>query len=311
MIIYGAGMAGLLAANMLRRFNPTVREAQASLPDNHGALLRFRSDAVERATGMPFKRVTVHKAVKIDGVLRTSADLRISNMYSQKVSEEVMTRSVMNLTPGERYIAPDDFIATMAAGATIEYDQALGSEDLYACLEGMYGPVISTVPMPVMMDIVGWEDKPEFHYLPIWSYKARILAPVTRVYQTVYYPEHELPYYRASITGDQLIIEYTMELKPEEGWADAMAHVLDDFGIRDAELVEGKVSYQKYGKLLPIDDRLRRVFIMMLTNEYGIYSVGRFATWKQILMDDVVKDVNVVERFIADRDQYTRYLHWT
>ena len=57
MIIYGAGMGGLLTANMLRRYNPTIKEAQPSLPNNHDALLRFRSDKVAIATGIPFKKV--------------------------------------------------------------------------------------------------------------------------------------------------------------------------------------------------------------------------------------------------------------
>ena len=67
MIIYGAGLAGLLAGNMMRSFNPVVKEAQSSLPNNHGALLRFRSDKVETATAVPFKKVRVKKAIKHDG----------------------------------------------------------------------------------------------------------------------------------------------------------------------------------------------------------------------------------------------------
>jgi 2-polyprenyl-6-methoxyphenol hydroxylase-like FAD-dependent oxidoreductase len=38
MKIYGAGMAGLLAAVALKRFNPVVHETQSSLPNNHNAL---------------------------------------------------------------------------------------------------------------------------------------------------------------------------------------------------------------------------------------------------------------------------------
>ena len=68
--IYGAGLAGLLAANMLRGMSPTVFEAQGSLPNNHGALLRFRSDKAGTACGIPFKKVHVTKAIKYDMLLR-------------------------------------------------------------------------------------------------------------------------------------------------------------------------------------------------------------------------------------------------
>lgn len=82
--IYGAGLAGLLAANMLRGMSPTVFEAQGSLPNNHGALLRFRSDKAGTACGIPFKKVHVTKAIKYDGKITTEPNLFLSNMYSQR-----------------------------------------------------------------------------------------------------------------------------------------------------------------------------------------------------------------------------------
>ena len=309
MIIYGAGMAGLLAANMLRRYKPEVREAADSLPDNHGALLRFRTGAVAQATGQQFRKVTVHKAIKHEGALHTKCDLKMSNMYSLKVTGEAMGRSIMNLEPGVRYIAPDDFIATMAQSADIKYGNPFQDPS-----EKLGGPVISTIPMPVMMGIVGWNEAPEFKHLPIWSYRAKIISPKCDVYQTIYYTDPYSFHYRASITGDQLIVEFLEELALYQA-REVANDVIQDFGFnndwRSPVVFEGEVlKYQHYGKLLPIDDKIRRAFIMALSTEYGIYSVGRFATWRQILMDDVVNDVNVVERFISDRDQYSRNLHW-
>jgi hypothetical protein len=64
MIIYGAGLAGLLAGNMLRGRLPVVKEGQSSLPNNHSALLRFRTDKVGTACAIKFKKVKVNKAIK-------------------------------------------------------------------------------------------------------------------------------------------------------------------------------------------------------------------------------------------------------
>jgi Flp pilus assembly protein CpaB len=114
MRIYGAGLAGLLAANMLRRYKPEVHEAQPSLPNNHEALLRFRSDAVARATGIPFRKVLVHKAILYRGQLITTPNLRLSNMYSQKVTGEVTNRSILSLDSAERFIAPPNLIELLA-----------------------------------------------------------------------------------------------------------------------------------------------------------------------------------------------------
>ena len=65
MIIFGAGLAGLLAGNILRKYHPKIYEAQNELPNNHSALLRFRTSDVGTACSIPFKRVKVSKAIKI------------------------------------------------------------------------------------------------------------------------------------------------------------------------------------------------------------------------------------------------------
>ena len=55
---------------------------------------------------------------------------------------------------------------------------------------------------------------------------------------------------------------------------------------------------------MPIDDKIRKDFIYTLTEKYNIFSVGRFATWRQLLLDDVVNDISVIERLIASNSNY-------
>ena len=55
---------------------------------------------------------------------------------------------------------------------------------------------------------------------------------------------------------------------------------------------------------MPIDDKIRKDFIYTLTEKYNIFSVGRFATWRQLLLDDVVNDISVIERLIANNSNY-------
>ncbi|WP_333981926.1 hypothetical protein, partial [Pseudomonas aeruginosa] len=65
-IIVGAGLAGLIAAH---RF-PQAQIIDAATPtskERHNALLRFRSPVIGQLTGIPFREVTVHKAIYIDG----------------------------------------------------------------------------------------------------------------------------------------------------------------------------------------------------------------------------------------------------
>ena len=304
--IYGAGMAGLLASEMLRRERPMIYEAQPALPDNHGALLRFRTDAVARETKQTFRRVRVLKAVKSDGRLRSSATLRDANQYSFKVTGAVAARSILDLAPCDRYVAPPNFLTMMARDAHLRMGAPLTIEDLAKFKGQREDAVISTIPMPALMKIVGWDGSTfAFSYRPVWSLTATIPVPRVDIFQTIYYPEPDMPCYRASFTGNRLIIEYMDD--PAE--YTAVLEVLADFGLTtEVEGMSITIKRQEYGKLLPMNETARQEFILAMTDEYNLYSVGRFATWRQILLDDVVNDVHVVEQLISQRSTYQQRL---
>jgi hypothetical protein len=315
MIIYGAGLAGLVTAHVLRRHKPVVYEAQGSLPNNHEALLRFRTEDVSRACGIPFREVEVIKAIRYKGRTISRPDIQINNLYSFKVTGEYHARSIGNTTDCKRFIAPPDFIAQLARGVQIEYKRPLTALEWPE--RHVDAPaVISTIPMPVMMNLAQWKDQPLFNFKTIWSAWCEITNPVMDLYQTIYYPDPDVPYYRASITGNRVIVEFAKPISTGTEANDRRAicadfeQVLHDFGIRyQPALKDITVKEQRYGKLLPIDDSVRRKFIVAMTDEYRIYSIGRFATWRQILMDDVVKDAERLDKWITDRDSvYKRRL---
>ena len=48
-----------------------------------------------------------------------------------------------------------------------------------------------------------------------------------------------------------------------------------------------------------MDEKIRKSFIVRATKDFGIYSLGRFATWRPgLLLDDCVKDIRVITRLI-------------
>jgi hypothetical protein len=305
--IYGAGMAGLIAAIMLRRLRPVLHEAQPSFPDNHGALLRFRTDAVARETGQTFRKVRVLKAVKSGGALRSVSTLRDANLYAMKVTGSVAPRSILDLVPVDRWIAPPDFLNVMyqSLDEDIEFSDPLDFAEIQNAKPS--DAIISTIPMPALMSIVEWPSAPEFRHVSVRSISATIQEPATDVYQTIYYPEPDVPQYRASITGNRLIIEVAGDV--ESNIHGGFIHdVLSDFGLDDCLCGAFTEKVQTFGKILPIPDEERHQFILSMTDRFRIYSVGRFATWRQILLDDVVDDVRWIESAIAERSAYARRL---
>ncbi len=303
--IYGAGMAGLLSAHILRRHNPVIHEVQSSLPNNHTALLRFRSNDVSEATGIPFKKVKVQKGIwdHRSNILLDRAPLDLSNMYSLKVIGTIHGRSILNLEPVERYIAPEDFISRLAEGLYIHFNSPLIHLD-------SGGPaIVSTIPMPTLMKLVGLDmTEHEFKAKRIWIYTVYINSPKIDVYQTVYFAHPTDWLYRVSITGNRVTFEYTEKPTETKTSYETVSNILEEvFGISASdgiEFIPGSLTTQRFGKILPIDDDARRAFILYATEHWGIFSIGRFATWRQILLDDIVKDCNWVDTMLKQRDRY-------
>lgn len=110
--VIGAGMAGLFAAAVLRDECDLVLERQSDIPNNHSALFRFKSSVVGDALNIPFKKVSVVKAVHSIG--NPVAD---AISYSLKTNGQARLRSIIT-AQGEvesRYIAPNDFIQQLRA----------------------------------------------------------------------------------------------------------------------------------------------------------------------------------------------------
>jgi hypothetical protein len=283
---------------MLRDEIGNVYEVQKSLPNNHSALLRFRSSVVGDAVGIPFRKVKVLKTV--DAWRNPVAD---ALMYSMKCTGKAELRSILSADGKmeDRYIAPEDFIPRLAkqVGDKILYDVAISRQLGFK-------KIISTIPMPVMMDLLDWKDKPEFAYTGGWTITCDLPDHVN-VCATVYLPSPDLSPYRASITDRKLIIEISDRMarleKEKEFCRLAINGSLKALGLcvmQEHVMEHYAIKRMKYAKIVPIDDAIRKRFIIWASEEWGVYSLGRFATWRPgLLLDDVVNDVRQIQKMAA------------
>jgi len=285
MIILGAGLAGLLAGTQFP--SATIFEASPPATQTHKALLRFRTDAVGTAVGIEFRKVRVHKGIWYDGRFSPAATIQLANWYARKVIGSLQERSIWDLETVDRYIAPEDFPAQLAArcGTRLQYSTPVTS------LVDWGTPVVSTIPMNVMARMSGASDAPEFRYASIAIQRWRV--PGADVFQTVYFPDPVTTLYRASLTGDMMIAEFAGTIDDAYPWEAA-------FGLtRAADMTPIETATQRYGKILPIEEAWRQRFIYELTTQHQVYSLGRFATWRNILMDDVLHDLGVIKRLLT------------
>lgn len=303
-LIVGAGMAGLIAGSMLRGQHAGIIEAKSSLPHNHAALLRFRSSVVGDATGIPFRPVQVMKAV-----YSPTNPVRDAIQYSRKVTGSPAIRSIVSANGAieTRWVAPADFIERLAAqnAGTIGYDQPFQNTG--------GRPVISTVPMPTLMEILAYPGREEidFRSREGWVLSADLLD--IDICATLYYPNPALAPYRASITGNRLIIEgikvdMAFGTKNSQSAIGLIDAILEDFGLGAFDVSNVSMKDQPYAKILSIPEDVRKRFIMWASDRYDIYSLGRFATWRPgLMLDDIVNDVRVIHRMIETGDKSAPY----
>lgn len=293
MNIIGAGLSGLLCGAM----NATARifESNPSSLVSHRAILRFREDKIARTLGLSFRKVTVRKAIWLDGRELNVATPRLANLYSQKVRGVIAENSLWSLGPLERYIAPDDLHAVLAdiCGGRVEWDCEVTADRIRHL--GDKVPIISTIPIPILLALLGIirEDGsiPDFKYSPILV--SRFTIPDCDVFQTLYFPDPTTPVYRATLTGSLLTIEST-----HPGRA-GYNMVIEAFGLGNAGVQEKLIAHkQSFGKINPVSDAPRKALLHHLTINHGIYSLGRFATWRNILLDDVYEDVFAIRKMI-------------
>lgn len=286
--ILGAGLAGLLAASHFhdaKIYEIRKREDMRI----HKALLRFRSHAIGEHLGIPFKCVKVKKGIYFEGSF-TGPNPMVCNMYSQKVAGAIVDRSIWNLKEEERWIAPNNIhkILLNRFDSRITYESAANYE----------GTIISTAPLnntirDLKIDLSGKN----------FNFVARPITVFTQtikncdVYQTVYFPDKNYELYRASITGDQLIVECIGDQPDEKAAMNIASHC---FGLQRSDLFEdGPVkTIQHYGKIKPINDSIRKNILFELTHKHNIYSLGRFAIWKNVVLDEVWQDISVIKKMI-------------
>lgn len=285
MQILGAGLAGLLAGCHFP--NATLYEAGTPEKIAHKAVLRFRTPAVGDSVGIDFRKVRVRKGIWYQNAFHEPT-IRLANFYAEKVIGAIVDRSIWHIEPVDRYIAPENFQEQLIdrVGNRIHWNTPVDKETLLS----FQGATVTTMPLSILAQWLTFPQKPEFSYAPIHVQRFRL--PKADVFQTIYFPDPLTTLYRVSITGDLVIAEYVRAI-------DRTYDFWPAFGIDAGQAEPIEVSSQRFGKILPIDDTWRKAFIFFLSHEHGIYSIGRYSTWRNILLDDLIPDLTIIKRLIG------------
>jgi hypothetical protein len=290
-IILGAGLSGLICGALNARSQIIERNKSSFV--SHRAVLRFRDEKIAKALGLTFRKVQVYKSIWEDGH-EVQPTPRIANLYSRKTRGIITNNSIWNIVPSERYIAPDDLHAVLAdiCGRRVQWEHEINTNELNHFRETKR-QIVSTLPLPILLQILQIKTAFEFRYAPVIVTRYRVSS--CDVYQTVYFPSLEQTLYRATLTGSLLTIESLGDRYTEE-----LQQATTALGIAGMQLAPvGAAHKQTFGKIAPLPEEERRALLHQLTQNYGVYTLGRFATWRNILLDDVYDDIGSIRKMMT------------
>lgn len=320
MIILGAGIAGAMASGYFRTHKPVVYEKEPSKEkrdSNHQAVFRLRSPEIGFLLGCPLDKVRVERSIFSEGQHHSKTNLRLSNSYSVKVSGCLLDRSILSVgDPSERFLLRSgihlDRVIYDAKAEHIEDRKIRFMLGDGRVAEEEYDVCISTIPMPFLLDIgcfseelKSLKDTFSVRTSPVYILRGQVLIP-SKVVQTVYYPDLDTPVYRATIEMQTIIIE-SFGKWPSE---DDISMVLRSFGLSKGvgnEVSSLKSYMQNYGKISPIDEDVRKAIIYEATEKHRIFSLGRYAIWKNLTSDEVLPDLRKIEQMMRLSISSVRY----
>ena len=302
-IILGAGISGALAAKF---FNTEEIYDKANAPvNNHHAVMRIKDPRVGMLLGSNMESVSVKKGVYFKGVMWDKTNITINNMYSLKVSGQLSYKSILDLSDCSRFLLSDwdikninygyDFVSINKNSLVFAYNNEYIQKEFDFC--------ISTIPIQHMIKISGiFDELPEFKYNPIFVTRFNLNIDST-VHQTIYFPDNCFNSYRVTIEGKQIIFE-AINSFPDET---EIEKIICLFGISTLNIENKQEFVQKIGKIVPYDDKYRKFILNELTEKFNLFSLGRFAIWKQIRSDDVIKDLEVIQKMIFTEEKRRGY----
>jgi len=309
-IIIGAGLSGCLASNTLDKNKWDVEVYDSSDGSggplaHHKAIMRLREKAIGDAFGLSLRKITVWKGIYFRGEFYDRYMPNVNNLYSKKVLGYVGERSLGALGKVDRYTFPAG--ATIVPAGKVFYSYKLIAVEpgrlIFQTPEGekevFYDFCISTIPLVVLAPLCGFACSPEeIRARPIYLARCGLKIP-SDVFQTFYVPEEKYKIYRASVDGDRLIFEAVAPLGPEDVYAEITELTEELFGLgKEIDCDSFTFHKQDLGKIIE-NREVSNAAVWWFTDKFKIYSLGRFALWRPLRMDQVFKDMRIITKMIS------------
>ena len=324
-LIIGNGVAGQLAAKFFERYKPRIVSIGGR---SDVGVFRSKTAEIPLVLGVPAHEVKVRKAVLVrdgsDFHLLEKATIGDVNEYSLKVANAITGRSINSVGDGDdiRYVFELPRKVDINSPLTKIVRKGLckiGTGNFAgAYLEQSfeYDVIINTIPMPEICEICGIVSGMDFEYKPIKVFRKVLGVKMNAsVQQTLYYPSSDSGVYRATLQSNkdgfaEIIVEVILD-GYDDNFHEVYPIIVKAFGLDCfyRSYTELENCELKYGKIFGGKGNIGRKRVMLrLTNDYNIYSLGRYACWNESTKtEDLLSDLRKIESMMRMGDDEREY----
>ncbi len=311
-LIIGAGLSGLMMGYLHKR-NYLIVEASPAINFDIGTPFYLHAPLEWLPTA--WKEIDVHHHCWDGARFHRVPDLRMMNNYSRKIVGKIIDTSLKFMDGSvKRGFVPEggnagqvlkDLVNEVGSNLHLATKLIkLDAKNKAAAIELPHGSsriiryknLVSTLPLPVMLKMLGLEFPHKFESDPITTIFFDLLPGASvEAFQTINITDPADPFYRVSLMDQKIVFE---TMNPDDQDAASLCAYALELGSKLWGFIldpnSGVLQTVKPGKFHPIPKTARKQLLAKLTNEFGIYCLGRYAIWDYQRIDHVAENAKKI-----------------
>lgn len=303
-LIVGGGVSGLAMAAVAKKNFPdkTVLIVTEESP-SQDIVFHLHRPIADLPELTDKKTIKFRSSVYTDSGITLTPTIKDINSYAEKVFNKLFITNCGNspeftiipvgIQDIEKHLKTDNILYGKVTRICPSEKIAIvdGSQVSYQYL-------ISTIPLPILLDICEIANDIKFENYPFYSTKLSINS--TEMYQQLYVTSMFNNITRVTLMDDSIYIESMEEFLTEED-----IELLDEvWGINYLPNDIGNIRFKRVfpGRIRVLSNKIRKPIIHGLTEKYDIMVLGRFGSWSYKIFNDVWEDAKFLCKLIKDKE---------
>lgn len=318
-VILGGGVSGLMAAKrmqiMFPNFSIVIIDKNVAISSDHSFHLHKYIEDIPSLSSLSGRKMCKFIVSVWNGEnFKSSVSLSEVNLYSMKIFNHLRISNIKNLEDFSILpIKKNEFIKILQDGSNCEflhasvYSISKDSKKVFVNImncndeslrqeEVEFKFLISTVALPVLLNLLKMKHDLTFENFPFWGYTYD-LGYNTFCYQALMNTDFSCNSTRTVLMGDFLFVESCKAKLTDRDYSVIKSGFQIDLPS------DMKLSKIYPGRIIPLPANVRKPLLHWLTEKCDIFTLGRYGAWTYKVANDVWEDTEFIAKLIFAKKQ--------